>query len=322
MKQKAGIIYRAYCKTTEKSYIGMSIRTLHIRKREHLNSALVKNSSNHFYCAIRKYGANAFEWSVIDSADSIEELRSKEIYWIDKYDSYKNGYNETFGGEVFPQNLIGERNKIIQSKEVRNKISIGIKRSYQEHPERYKLLCKRNQLMSNTEEAKQKSSERAKARIIQNPCLMKTLSDLSNTEENKRKRINAMKKYYDDKNSNVYKTLRANGFKTMSNPDHCQKMWTNAKRPEAIAKLSFSLKQYNKDPKVLARKSELAKKQMTPERINALRLARQNAIIKKMNLILDKIEGEVTEEKYNYIRSELKLKDPSFKWYLKYQQSN
>lgn len=49
--------------------------------------------------AIRKYGEDSFEWSIIDQAYSQEDLDEKEIYWIDYYDSYRNGYNMTLGGQ-------------------------------------------------------------------------------------------------------------------------------------------------------------------------------------------------------------------------------
>ena len=47
--------------------------------------------------AIRKYGINAFEFSLVEEC-KIEELDEKEIYWIAYFDSYYHGYNETTGG--------------------------------------------------------------------------------------------------------------------------------------------------------------------------------------------------------------------------------
>ena len=49
--------------------------------------------------AIRKHGIEHFRIEVIDIAETKEEVMRKEIYWIDYYDSYKNGYNLTIGGE-------------------------------------------------------------------------------------------------------------------------------------------------------------------------------------------------------------------------------
>lgn len=57
--------------------------------------------------AIRKYGINSFEFTLIEVCP-ITELDEKEIYWINYYDTYYHGYNETFGG----RGSAGHGNKI------------------------------------------------------------------------------------------------------------------------------------------------------------------------------------------------------------------
>ena len=50
--------------------------------------------------SIEKYGFDAFDVTeVLDTAMSAEELDEKEIYYINFYDSYNNGFNLTLGGE-------------------------------------------------------------------------------------------------------------------------------------------------------------------------------------------------------------------------------
>ena len=49
---------------------------------------------------IEKYGFDAFIVDqVFDVATTKEELNSKEVFYIEQFDSYRNGYNMTLGGE-------------------------------------------------------------------------------------------------------------------------------------------------------------------------------------------------------------------------------
>lgn len=77
-------------------YIGQSIdieRRWYNHKHRHIHS---KNSP--LYQAFRKYGINNFQFEIIEECD-ISLLNEKEIYWIRYYNSFKNGYNATIGGD-------------------------------------------------------------------------------------------------------------------------------------------------------------------------------------------------------------------------------
>ena len=79
-----------------KFYIG---QTYNIDKRwkEHLNEA--KYSDFKVYRAMRKYNITLEAFSIEeDNILTQEEADSKEIYYIEKYNSYYNGYNSTLGG--------------------------------------------------------------------------------------------------------------------------------------------------------------------------------------------------------------------------------
>ena len=91
------IVYRAKNKINNKSYIGITTKTLEHRKRTHEKA--VKYVNRKFYNALSKYGFDNFEWSVLEECNSITELENKEVYYIEKYDSLNNGYNLTSGGE-------------------------------------------------------------------------------------------------------------------------------------------------------------------------------------------------------------------------------
>lgn len=89
-----GVIYKATCLDTNRSYIGQTIRPLSKRIREH-----EKATDNYaIHSAIRKYGKDNFIWEIIEECLN-ENLDEREKYWIAFYDTYYNGYNETKGGD-------------------------------------------------------------------------------------------------------------------------------------------------------------------------------------------------------------------------------
>ena len=94
-----GIIYKATNKINGKVYIGQTCRTLKVRRAEHLTDGKCLKYNTYFYKAINKYGGDSFVFEEIDKADTKEELNEKEIYWISFYDTFKNGYNSTVGGD-------------------------------------------------------------------------------------------------------------------------------------------------------------------------------------------------------------------------------
>ena len=91
-----GIIYKWTNTLNNKSYIGQTIHPERRYKR-HLNDAFKEKVDTHFYRALRKYGTANFTYEVLETVETCK-LNEKEIYWIDYFDSYYNGYNETKGG--------------------------------------------------------------------------------------------------------------------------------------------------------------------------------------------------------------------------------
>ena len=74
-------------------YIGQSIN---IEKRWQKHRQAKTEMAIHK--AIRKYGIENFTFSILEECSS-NELNEKEKCWISYYNSYKNGYNSTMGGE-------------------------------------------------------------------------------------------------------------------------------------------------------------------------------------------------------------------------------
>ena len=89
------VIYKILNKINGKIYIGQTDKELSKRIAMHINT-----NKTYVQRALNKYGVNAFDISIIDSADTREILHEKEIYWIKTLDcKVPKGYNLTDGGE-------------------------------------------------------------------------------------------------------------------------------------------------------------------------------------------------------------------------------
>ena len=89
-----GIIYKWTNKTTGESYIGQTTR-----ESERMYSHITAKDNTKFHTALRELGVDNFYYDVIEKDVPEDKLNERERYWISYYDSYKNGYNETAGGD-------------------------------------------------------------------------------------------------------------------------------------------------------------------------------------------------------------------------------
>lgn len=128
------IIYKATNRVNGKCYIGQTRHSLDYRKRVHLTKAR-QGVKTHFYSAIRKYGEDNFDWEILCSAKDKQQLNELELYYITKYDSIKHGYNMVDGGDnniMDIEYVKTKHDEIMQSPEVRKKISESMKKLYKE----------------------------------------------------------------------------------------------------------------------------------------------------------------------------------------------
>lgn len=95
------VIYKITNKINGKIYIGQT-NNFNKRKRDHINTAINKwkGYERPLYQAMIKYGVENFNFEIIDTAESYDELNEKEIYYIDYFKSSidYNGYNLDLGG--------------------------------------------------------------------------------------------------------------------------------------------------------------------------------------------------------------------------------
>lgn len=89
-------IYKYQNKLNGNIYIGQSV-DINRRYNQHLQEANSNKAITAIDLAISKYGIENFDFSIIEECPK-EKLDERERYWIQYYDSYNNGYNNTPGG--------------------------------------------------------------------------------------------------------------------------------------------------------------------------------------------------------------------------------
>lgn len=92
------IIYKVTNNSNNKIYIGKTTQSLSKRKATHYKSAKEGSPSN-FHNALRFYSKDTFKWEIEMMCETESDLNIWEAHFIKKYDTYKNGYNMTLGGD-------------------------------------------------------------------------------------------------------------------------------------------------------------------------------------------------------------------------------
>ena len=114
MGVKCGI----YCienRLNHKKYIGQSI-DISRRWMQHKQQNMIARDT-FLYNAIKKYGIESFDFYILEECNE-EILNEREMFWIEYYDTFQNGYNMTIGGagtntgerhhlqNILPKNLV------------------------------------------------------------------------------------------------------------------------------------------------------------------------------------------------------------------------
>lgn len=103
-------IYEIVNIINNKRYIGLSTNVYN-RWKQHVN-ALESNTHHnaHLQSAWNKYPKDSFRFNIVERCEK-EELVDREIYWIAFYDSFRNGYNDTIGGEGVHGYIMSDQQK-------------------------------------------------------------------------------------------------------------------------------------------------------------------------------------------------------------------
>ena len=90
-------IYEITNDINNKKYIGKTEGTIEKRFQEHCQDAFRRRCEKRpLYAAMRKYGIEHFHVALLEETASPE---AREIYWIEKKQTYHFGYNATLGGD-------------------------------------------------------------------------------------------------------------------------------------------------------------------------------------------------------------------------------
>lgn len=127
-----GVIYKITNILNNKSYIG---------RRKCVKNKLSSlhrywGSGSYIRNAIKKYGLENFTKEYIDFAMSDEELDILEMKYIEKFNTYKDGYNQTIGGEHF-------RGEIHNIDSLREKQSSSLKKFWSNKKNHDRMIQKR-----------------------------------------------------------------------------------------------------------------------------------------------------------------------------------
>ena len=126
-----------------KRYIGVTKHTLKFRRGQHIYAAMAgRNGCAIFMAAIRKYGEDSFEWSILGEFNNYKDALAAEVRFISEM---KPEYNITKGGQG---------RSIPRTQEEKDKISRTL--MGRKHPPEWKTRIKGRTL---TPEAKEKLRE-------------------------------------------------------------------------------------------------------------------------------------------------------------------
>lgn len=115
-----------------KVYIGKSVNIYKriVHHKSALTNKMKKYENDHFINAWHKYGKENFAYTILEECN-IDELKEKELYWIQKYDclNREKGYNFRYDSE----------SGMIPNEETRKKYSLAQKKRFSNIEEREKL---------------------------------------------------------------------------------------------------------------------------------------------------------------------------------------
>jgi group I intron endonuclease len=92
-----GYIYKITNRVNQKVYIGQTTQHYTHRWSNHTSESVYKKDDYPLYRGFNKYGLDNFDFEVLEECRN-DILDEREIFYIEKFDSYKNGYNATLGG--------------------------------------------------------------------------------------------------------------------------------------------------------------------------------------------------------------------------------
>ncbi len=129
---RQGTIYLITNLINDNKYVGQTVMQLNKRWLAHIQESKTY-SERPLYRAINKYGIENFKIKILEECNE-DVLSDREIYWIEKLNTYHNGYNATTGGESnknireeIKEKISQSMSEIERSDEWVNNVSLALK---------------------------------------------------------------------------------------------------------------------------------------------------------------------------------------------------
>ena len=150
-----------------KVYVG---QTKHVRTRKKQHERGDTNNSRRFHNAMKKHGAEAFEFIVLEYCLE-QNLDEREVYWIGELNSlYPNGYNLSSGGGALRTHHAETRKKMsdnMKQKYAEGTHTFASKEFQLEQSRRQKELASKGLHQSQREDVKEKMRRLVAQRILE-----------------------------------------------------------------------------------------------------------------------------------------------------------
>ena len=116
-------IYKVTNNINNKIYVGITNQGYKVRFYKHCSDS-IRGSNFPLHLALRKYGIDNFTTEVIETCDTIDLLKEREIHWIKTLQSQSKeiGYNVTNGGDGAFGRPVSEETRLLISKKAKERV--------------------------------------------------------------------------------------------------------------------------------------------------------------------------------------------------------
>ncbi len=112
------IIYSIINTVNGKRYVGQTRQGIAHRKAEHIRRFNLGERDHRLYQAMREHGVENFKFEVLCHVLKVEYLGDLEQLFIERFNSFHDGYNMTCGGEVASDETRAKLSAALKGREI------------------------------------------------------------------------------------------------------------------------------------------------------------------------------------------------------------